>query len=71
MYIADSFGYLGSVLVLFLKEFSGLQLSWTRFFVYTVYTVSLIGIVGTVLAALYFRKKHLTLQTPATVLYAA
>jgi MFS family permease len=71
MYIADSFGYLGSVLVLFLKEFSGIQLSWTRFFVHTVFIVSAIGIVGTVIAAFYFRKKHHTMQNPVTVLYAA
>jgi MFS family permease len=71
MYIADAFGYLGSVLVLFLKEFSGVQLSWTRFFVHTVYIVSVIGIVGTLIAAFYFRKKHDAMQNPVTVLYAA
>ncbi len=61
MYISDSFGYLGSVIVLFLKEFSGVQLSWTDFFVRAVFTVTCIGIAGTVVAAIYFRRKHKTI----------
>ncbi len=36
MYISDAFGYLGSVLILFLKEFSGVQLSLDRFFIRAV-----------------------------------
>lgn len=68
MYIADSFGYLGSVLVLALKEFSGVQLSWTQFFVQTVFVVSIAGIIGTVIAALYFRKKYYS--TSVSAVYA-
>ena len=58
MYIADAFGYLGSVLVLFLKSFFGIQLSWTAFFTDAVMIISIIGIAGTVVAALYFSKKY-------------
>ncbi len=61
MYISDAFGYLGSVLILFLKEFSGVQLSWTEFFIRAVFTVTIIGIAGTIVAAIYFKKKHRTL----------
>jgi hypothetical protein len=70
MYIADSFGYLGSVLVLFVKQFAGLQLSWTSFFVNIVIVISLVGIVGTTVAALYFRKKYNSDQTIEEPLYA-
>jgi Family of unknown function (DUF5690) len=70
MYIADSFGYLGSVLVLFLKEFSGVHLSWTSFFVQLIFIVSTIGILGTMLAAFYFRKKYFATQPFATTAYA-
>jgi Family of unknown function (DUF5690) len=63
MYTADSFGYLGSVIVLFIRQFAGLQLSWTSFFINTVLTISLIGILGTIFAAIYFRKKYNTNQT--------
>lgn len=70
MYIADSFGYLGSVLVLFLKEFSGIRLSWTDFFVHIIFVVSVSGIVGTLIAALYFRKKWHSNQHPLPAAYA-
>lgn len=58
MYLADAFGYLGSVLVLFAKEFWGLQLSWTSFFVQAIWIICVVGITGTLLAAWYFRKKQ-------------
>lgn len=58
MYVADAFGYLGSVLVLFLKQFSGLHLSWTSFFVDAVFIISTVGIAGTILSAIYFHKKY-------------
>jgi hypothetical protein len=58
MYISDAFGYLGSVLILLLKEFSGVQLSWTEFFINAVFTVTIIGITGTLIAAIYFKRKH-------------
>ncbi len=63
MYIADAFGYLGSVMVLFIKEFMGVQLSWTNFFTDAVIIISVVGITGTIIAAFYFRKKYLTIQS--------
>lgn len=70
MYVADAFGYMGSVLVLFLKEFIGMQLSWTSFFTHAVIFVSSIGIAGTIVAAIYFRKKYLSIQSPLQTSYA-
>jgi hypothetical protein len=61
MYISDAFGYLGSVLILFLKEFSGVQLSWTEFFIRSVFIVTITGVAGTIIAAIYFRRKHKSL----------
>jgi hypothetical protein len=58
MYVSDAFGYLGSVLILFLKEFGGIQLSWTEFFINAVFTVTTVGIAGTFVAAFYFKRKH-------------
>lgn len=58
MYISDAFGYLGSILILFLKEFAGIQLSWTNFFTNAVLIISGFGIAGTAIAAVYFRRKH-------------
>lgn len=62
MYIADAFGYLGSVIVLFVKEFVGMQLSWTEFFIRAVIIIAIIGLVGTFIAMLYFKKKFYSIQ---------
>ncbi len=72
MYISDSFGYLGSVVVLLAKSFFGLQLSWTSFFIHLVLLISLFGIGATLAAAFYFNKKYRTSEqkTIASV-YAA
>lgn len=58
MYVSDAFGYLGSVLILFLKEFTGVQLSWTQFFINAVLLITSVGIAGTAIAAIYFKQKH-------------
>lgn len=70
MYLADAFGYLASVLLLFAKEFWGLQLSWTQTFVQAVWVISGVGIVGTALAAAYFRKRYYALHQPSNSMYA-
>jgi hypothetical protein len=70
MYIADAFGYLGSVMVLFIKEFMGVHLSWTSFFTQAVIFISIVGIAGTVVAAIYFRKKYLSLPSSSRTIYA-
>lgn len=70
MYISDSFGYLGSVLVLFAKQLAGHDISWTLFFENAVLLISIIGIIGTVLALVYFSRKFShQYSTPLT--YAA
>jgi hypothetical protein len=43
MYIADAFGYMGSVVVLFSKQFFGLQISWTIFFIAAVFIIGAAG----------------------------
>jgi hypothetical protein len=60
MYIADAFGYLGSISVLFLKEFSYTQLSWLDFFMTTGYAISIIGTVLITGSMVYFHRKHQT-----------
>lgn len=59
MYLADSFGYLGSMGFLFYKELAGFgEMSWTRFFQNSLLVVSVFGLVITVAAAIYFNRKH-------------
>jgi Family of unknown function (DUF5690) len=58
IYIADSFGYLGSVGVLFFKEFGHAELSWLDFFISSGYIISIIGTLLIAGSMLYFHLKH-------------
>ncbi len=71
MYIADAFGYLGSVIVLFVKQFLGLHVSWTTFFVNAVLVICTFGIAGTIAAAIYFRNKYYSNLRNIQTVYAA
>jgi MFS family permease len=58
IYVADSFGYLGSDVILIMKNFSGLQVSWSLFFCWLVLLVSAAGIILVFLSAIYFKRKY-------------
>lgn len=59
IYIADAFGYLGSILVLLYKNFGKGNISWLSFFTYALYILAFIGIFVTVFSFYFFRaKKH-------------
>lgn len=57
IYLADSFGYLGSVVILFYKNFGFANLSWLEFFTQSIYIVSVAGILLMVACMVYFRRK--------------
>lgn len=71
MYIADSSGYMGSVLVILVKEFGGMHLSWASFYADTVMTLSSIGMLITLVSALYFYAKARHSKEPAAVVAVA
>jgi hypothetical protein len=58
IYVADSFGYLGSVGVLISKEVLKLRLPWTSFYAHGVIILSVFGIGGAIFSLLYFAAKH-------------
>lgn len=58
IYISDSFGYLGSVVLLLVKELVGIHVSWLNFFTTIVTVICCVGIVGTAIALVYFKKKY-------------
>ncbi len=62
MYIADAFGYLGTIFVLIIKEFVSLKVNWLTFFSYLYYFEGIIGItlIG---AAFYFHYNKFKKQT--------
>ncbi len=58
IYLADSFGYLGSVGVLLFKEFGNTQLSWLEFFMTSGYILSVAGSILISLSLIYFITKY-------------
>jgi len=58
IYIADAFGYLGSVMVLLYKNFGQSSLSWIDFFIYSAYSVAGIGLVVTISSIVYLDREY-------------
>lgn len=63
IYVADAFGYLGSVGILLYKNFAEPDLSWVEFFFGAGYLLAGVGVTGTVAAGLYFWRKGSSLKT--------
>lgn len=62
MYLADSFGYMGSVGVILSKTIlntQGVDLQWTDFYSKSVMILSVFGLAGTIFSAVYFKKKKI------------
>jgi MFS family permease len=58
IYLADSFGYVGSVMVMLYKEFGQKEESWLDFFISGGYIMSVSGSILIVLSLVYFVSKH-------------
>lgn len=67
IYVADAFGYLGSLGVMFYKNISDPGQSWIAFFTKLSFLFSLAGIVLVFAAFLFFRRKYL--HTKKTMQY--
>lgn len=57
IYIADSFGYLASVVVMLYKNFAQPEVSWLKFFINAGITFSIFGVFLTLLSIYYFNNK--------------
>jgi hypothetical protein len=57
IYIADSFGYMGSVSALIFKSFNNRELSWVNFIIKSSYGLALTGSLLIILSIIYFNKK--------------
>ena len=60
MYIADAFGYLGTVVVLFVKEYATLTIKWIDFFELVFYIASIVGLILVIVTMIGFYKKYNT-----------
>ena len=63
MYIADAFGYLGSVGIMLYKNFGAGELSWLSFFVNMSYGVGISCTVCALIASAYFWRKYQKFKT--------
>jgi hypothetical protein len=66
IYLADAFGYLGSIGVMMYKEFGQATVSWLDFFIGAGYVMSVTGSVLIISSMFYFYYKHRTWKPPAT-----
>jgi MFS family permease len=57
IYIADSFGYLGSMGVLLYKNFGQANISWLQFFVWGIYGIVFMGMLALLVSLMYFKRK--------------
>jgi uncharacterized membrane protein len=57
IYVADSVGYMGSVVLLLWRNFGQSSLDWLQFFTRGAYITSVVGTAATILAALYFYRR--------------
>jgi MFS family permease len=58
IYLADAFGYLGSVGILLYKELGQPRLSWLDFFIHAGYVMAVTGSLLVIAAMIYFRTKY-------------
>lgn len=58
IYVADSFGYVGSVMVMLYKELGQKDLSWLEFFINGGYIMSISGSILILLSLVYFVRRH-------------
>lgn len=58
IYLADAFGYLGSIGVMMYKEFGQASLSWLDFFIGAGYVMSVVGSVLIIGSMVYFYFRH-------------
>ena len=58
IYLADSFGYLGSVGVLLAKSLFRIQANWLQFYTQLVLITGCAGIIGTIISIIYFIRKY-------------
>ena len=65
MYVADAFGYLGSVAVMLFRDFGARELSWLDFFVNSSYVLSLGLALLTGISMAYFHRKLVVHKVPS------
>ncbi|MCV6630533.1 MAG: DUF5690 family protein [Flavobacteriaceae bacterium] len=60
IYIADAFGYLGSIAIILYKNFGQGSISYLSFFTYMIYLIAIIAIAVATISYIFFRNKYQT-----------
>lgn len=68
IYIADAFGYLGSVFILLYKNFGKSKFSYLTFFTYLILIVAILAISISVLSYLFFKNKKRKTEAQSNIL---
>lgn len=69
IYIADAFGYLGSILILLYKNFGKSDISWLSFFTSSLYVLGVLGCLITLYCMYFFKKKKKNLTIVNQLVY--
>jgi hypothetical protein len=64
IYITDAFGYLGSVLVMILKETIRMEINWSTFYAWGVVGFSVVGLIGILASLRWFGLKYTSMKLP-------
>jgi Family of unknown function (DUF5690) len=64
IYVADAAGYVGSVVVLIVRNLVGLNLSWVEFLRDISYALAIVGLALIVVASLYFSRRLARTASP-------
>jgi hypothetical protein len=64
IYITDAFGYLGSVLVMLLKETIRIEINWSSFYAWGVVGFSAVGLIGIMASLRWFVTKYALMKLP-------
>ena len=58
IYVADAWGYLGSITVMLSKELLKLQLNWVSFYSQLVIVFAVAGVIASIFSLFYFNRKY-------------
>jgi hypothetical protein len=67
MYLADSFGYMGSVSIIVFKAVAHLDIQWSVLYSRGVVGLSFLGMIGSLMSIRYFNKKYHQMNTLASL----
>jgi MFS family permease len=63
MYLADSFGYAGTMLLMLAKELFTVEANWSEFYARAALFCAIVGVLGILFSLAYFNRKYFSAKT--------